>query len=140
MFSTVLIPTNPQEVENDVATWGIELAESFDADVHVLAVLEGQEHRDELRTDREAEVREELDALVDRPGRGTVTHHVRSGEAAEEIIDAITDFDADLVVMGTHARTGVEKMLLGSVAESVIEQSPVPVLTVTPDADLPRRA
>lgn len=54
------------------------------------------------------------------------------GVAWQEIISAATELSADLVVMGTHGRRGLDHLLLGSVAEKVVRLSPVPVLTVRP--------
>ncbi|MFN3285622.1 MAG: universal stress protein, partial [bacterium] len=48
----------------------------------------------------------------------------------QRIVEAAADVGADLVVMGTHGRTGVDRILFGSVAEHVVRTSPVPVLTV----------
>jgi nucleotide-binding universal stress UspA family protein len=50
------------------------------------------------------------------------------------ITDAATEFGADLVVIGTHGRTGLAHMLLGSVAEAVVRATACSVLTVRPDA------
>lgn len=53
-----------------------------------------------------------------------------SGSAAEEIIKASRDFACDLIVMGTHGRTGVRRALLGSVTEHVVRNAPCPILVV----------
>ena len=55
---------------------------------------------------------------------------VREGDPSREIIRAAADLGADLIVLGTHGRTGVAHLLIGSVAEKVVRKSPVPVLTV----------
>lgn len=55
---------------------------------------------------------------------------LRSGSAAAEIIAAARETGSDLVVIGTHGRTGVKHLLMGSVAERVVRASLVPVLTV----------
>lgn len=55
-----------------------------------------------------------------------------SGYAAQEIINYATANEMDLIVMGTHGRTGIDRILFGSVAEKVIKTSDVPVLTVRP--------
>lgn len=55
---------------------------------------------------------------------------MREGEAAEEIIQAAKELKADRVVVGTHSRRGVERFLMGSVAERVVRLSPVSVLVV----------
>ncbi|MCU4356667.1 universal stress protein [Acinetobacter ursingii] len=47
---------------------------------------------------------------------------------AQTIIQTTTELEADLVVMGSHGRTGLKKLVLGSVAQTVLAQSPVPVL------------
>ena len=60
---------------------------------------------------------------------------VSVGEPAEEIVDYSTAADVDLVVMGTHGRTGLDRYLVGSVTEAVVRRSDVPVLTVRADAE-----
>lgn len=59
---------------------------------------------------------------------------VASGNPAPEILNLTAERDIDLIVMGTHGRTGVKRFLLGSVAERVVRESPVPVLTTHPKA------
>lgn len=54
----------------------------------------------------------------------------RQGEAINEILHTSASLDCDLIVMGTHGRTGVQRLLLGSVAENVLRRSPTPVLVV----------
>jgi universal stress protein E len=56
------------------------------------------------------------------------------GEPAAEILHQAEIHQADLIVMGTHGRTGLEHMLVGSVAEKVVRQSAAPVLTIRPEA------
>ncbi|MGH9773214.1 MAG: universal stress protein [Candidatus Acidiferrales bacterium] len=62
---------------------------------------------------------------------GDIDHRLllRAGRPAQQIINAIREFDAHMVVMATHGRSGVPRFFLGSVAESVIRESPCPVLT-----------
>jgi len=62
---------------------------------------------------------------------------LREGFPATEIVAAARDLQADLIVLGTHGRSGVERLFLGSVAERVLRRAPCPVLTVPaaqPDA------
>ncbi len=66
----------------------------------------------------------------DTPVRGKVV----TGYAAEEIILVADDENVDLIVMGTHGRTGIDRILFGSVAEKVVKSSARPVLTIRPDA------
>jgi nucleotide-binding universal stress UspA family protein len=79
--------------------------------------------------------RRELDALCaaaidERPLRAFA--HVRTGEPCREIVQLASDMEADLVVIGTHSRGGVSRLLMGSVAERVQRYAPCPVLTVKP--------
>jgi nucleotide-binding universal stress UspA family protein len=57
------------------------------------------------------------------------------GDPAQEIVMAAMKLGVDLIVMGTHGRQGLSRVLLGSVAEKVVRLSPVPVLTVPGAAD-----
>lgn len=59
------------------------------------------------------------------------------GYAAEEILSLAKNEDADLIVMGTHGRKGIDRILFGSVAEKVVKNSSRPVLTIRPADDLP---
>lgn len=59
---------------------------------------------------------------------------VEKGYAAEVILSVANSLPADLIIMGTHGRTGFNRLMFGSVAEKVIKASPVPVLTVRPSA------
>ena len=58
------------------------------------------------------------------------------GYAAEEILSLAENEDADLIVMGTHGRKGIDRILFGSVAEKVVKTSSRPVLTIRPSDDL----
>lgn len=60
--------------------------------------------------------------------------HVRTEIATSEVAQLASDLDAELVVVGTHGRRGLQRFLLGSVAEAVVRQSPCPVLVVRPKA------
>lgn len=83
----------------------------------------------------EEETRRRLEAIAEER-LGGVSHEVfvASGNAAHEILKLAAEHKIDLIVMGTHGRTGVKHFLLGSVAERVVRESPVPVLTIHPKA------
>jgi nucleotide-binding universal stress UspA family protein len=59
-----------------------------------------------------------------------VTHFNEYGSTTDGIINCAKEFKADLIVIGTHSRTGLDRLLMGSVAEHVVRHSPVPVLVV----------
>ena len=70
------------------------------------------------------------DALAD--GAPRVATDKAVGEPAAEIVAAAEDGKFDVIVVGTHGRTGFAHMLLGSVAERVVRRAPMPVITVRP--------
>ena len=78
-------------------------------------------------------IRAKLDKLVGlRCGEGEVVieHCLRIGDPAAEILTTAQDTHSDMIVMGTHGRTGLGRLLMGSVAEQVVRKAPCPVLTV----------
>jgi nucleotide-binding universal stress UspA family protein len=79
----------------------------------------------------EKERRERLEKLARERIPATVRYEtlVVSGDPAELVLNTACDLDADLIVMGTHGRKGLSRLVLGSVAERVVRESPTPVLT-----------
>jgi nucleotide-binding universal stress UspA family protein len=77
------------------------------------------------------EARKNLEKMADENLKG-IDHEtvLRVGHPAPEIVAAVTEHGADLVVMATHGRTGISHLVLGSVAEKVVREAPCPVLTV----------
>lgn len=63
---------------------------------------------------------------------GRVVPHIRFAEPAEEIAQLASDVEADLVIVGSHGRRGIARILLGSVAEGVVRLAPCPVLVTRP--------
>lgn len=59
-----------------------------------------------------------------------VEHRLREGDAAAEILQVADEVGADLIVLGTHGRTGLGRVLMGSVAEAVLRRARCPVLTL----------
>jgi nucleotide-binding universal stress UspA family protein len=83
----------------------------------------------------ESEVLSEIRRLLDAGGISQdAVPVVRAGDPATTIVDEAVTNRADLIVMGTHGRRGFNRLLLGSVAETVLRHAPCPVLTVPPHA------
>lgn len=75
-----------------------------------------------------------MDAFVAENFQGvTAVGHVVVGYAAEEILARAESEDADLIIMGTHGRKGIDRILFGSVAEHVVKHARQPVLTIRPE-------
>jgi universal stress protein A len=131
-LARILLPTDFSEFSGEATKYACALAEQFDAELHVLHVLEGQEIGDpELREFAEGELKEVL-APTWEEGR-KVVKAMAEGPTFVEIIRYGREHDIDLIVMGTHGRSGLAHVLLGSVAERVVRKSPCPVLTVRPE-------
>jgi nucleotide-binding universal stress UspA family protein len=85
---------------------------------------------------RREEVLDELRRALDAAGIATldVTLAAEAGDAVATIVDRAVVIPADLLVMGTHGRSGFDRLLLGSVTEKVLRHAPCPILTVPPHA------
>lgn len=136
MFERILVPFPPDSPDVSVASYAVELAEQFGPEILILTVLDRPQQRDQIRADQEDEARQATDPVVElAEERGVdVERVIRSGQPEEQILGVSEEDPVDLIVMGTQARTGVDRLLLGSVAESVVREATVPVLTVTPSA------
>ncbi len=82
--------------------------------------------------DAQAEAKDRLDRLSERSEGISHRNYVRHGQVWKSLVSIIHENEVDLVVVGTHGRTGLGKLLLGSVAEDILRHSPCPVLTVGP--------
>jgi nucleotide-binding universal stress UspA family protein len=80
----------------------------------------------ELRTQAE----NQLNELKPQGSAIRLDRVIRDGPAPAVILDAADEFAVDLIVMGTHGRTGFRRLVLGSVAEEVVRRAPCPVLLV----------
>ena len=139
-FETILVPTDGSEAANVAADHGITLAGATDAAMHVVHVVDltaisGEFGGAEVLNALEEAGQQAVDDVIDRAGKAdlrTVEASVLSGTPARAILDYAEERDIDLIVMGTHGRTGLERYLLGSVTEKIVRVADVPVLTVSP--------
>ncbi|UWG47728.1 hypothetical protein HSRCO_1446 [Halanaeroarchaeum sp. HSR-CO] len=144
MFDDILVPTDGSENAERALEHATLLASAYDATVHGLYVLnvtyaadfEGGVDSESVMTALEQEGETALETVEDHCGTQevAVTTALLEGRPAHRISSYADEHDVDLVVMGTHGRSGVSRLLLGSVTESVIRQSQRPVLTVPTDA------
>jgi nucleotide-binding universal stress UspA family protein len=75
-------------------------------------------------------VKQMLQAMVPDAPNVEFAHRLLEGDPASEIVRLAKSEHADLIVLGTHGRTGIERLLLGSTAEQVLRRAPCPVLAV----------
>ena len=132
-YDDVVVPTDGSDAAAPAERWGVDLAGQSDAVVHALSVVPKARIRSSETVDAQEEAaRKAVDrvvALGDSAGV-RVSDTIEHGVPHRVILDYCEDTDADLVVLGTHGRTGVERFVLGSVAEKVVRLSETPVLVV----------
>ena len=140
MYDRILVPTDGSVGSLGVLDHALRLAEAHGATVHGLYVVNTASYAsfsmetawegigDMLRDEGEGA----LEAVRERAEAAGVPVETAmlEGSPSREIVRYAEDHDCDLVVMGTHGRGGIDRLLLGSVAERVVRASEVPVLTV----------
>jgi nucleotide-binding universal stress UspA family protein len=87
---------------------------------------------DRAARDHVAQILDQHDALVHATGLSTIAVYVAPGGASERIVSLAAAVDADLIVLGTHGRTGISRLVLGSVAEQVVRTAGCGVLVIRP--------
>ena len=139
MFDHILFPTDGSEGASIAFEHVLDIADEHDARVHILNVADTTRDSvvriqrdvvDVLADEGERVVESAADRARDR-GVATVTA-VLQGEPYRTIVEYAADRDIDVVVMPTHGRSGLERLLLGSTTERVVRRSTVPVLTINP--------
>jgi nucleotide-binding universal stress UspA family protein len=147
-ITRILVPTDFSPTADAALDYAFGLAEKFDASLQLLHVLddpfvfEGMSaeayiaEAPVLRTAMLDDARERLrHRAAPRPGGVPVETEVLFGHGARTIAEYAAERGVDLIVMGTHGRTGFAHLMVGSVAERLVRTAPCPVLTVRhPDA------
>jgi nucleotide-binding universal stress UspA family protein len=139
-YDTVLVPTDGGQPSERAAVHAADLASTYDATIHALYVLDGTELPPNVEDpgqnpQLEEKRRRAFDAVIEAAEDDDVPEVVEAavvGETAPAIRGYADEHDADLIVMGTHGRSGLDRLVVGSVAETVIRHSEVPVVTVRP--------
>jgi len=139
MYDRILFPTDGSEPAASVLDYAVAIAGEHGATLHVLTVADtGQDTITRLEEDvvdaLEGEGRrivEEAAARASDRGVSVVTEVLR-GDPHERIVGYAGQVGADCIVMPTHGRRGLRRLLLGSVTERVINTAPVPVVAINP--------
>lgn len=139
----ILFPVDLSEVSPKIVSYVKEMAAKLDAEVHLLFVARSLGYLTGIHVPHpsinkfEAEIvkgaKKKLNQFAEKHFQNASPKtQVVLGDAAEEILNYVESEGIDLIIMGTHGRKGLEKIVFGSVAERVVQKSPVPVLTVNP--------
>lgn len=144
MYDQILFPTDGSEPAETVLDYALQIASEHEATIHILHVADTS--RDSLvriRGDVIDVLEQEGEEIVGKAAqrateRGiSVVSEVLQGDPYRTIADYSKQSDIDCIVMPTHGRRGVQRFLLGSVTERVINTAEVPVIAVNPDRDRP---
>jgi nucleotide-binding universal stress UspA family protein len=145
MYKHILIATDGSEVARKGVDHGLALAKSVGAKVTIVMVTERwpvysgpdwipgpteMAEYDARQQQAATTVLAEVKAAADRLGVAAETVHVPEAHPAEAIIATATERHCDLIVMASHGRRGLRRLLLGSQTSEVLVGSPVPVLVV----------
>ncbi|MFC6825545.1 universal stress protein [Halopelagius fulvigenes] len=141
MYERILVPTDGSEAADGAIRNAIDIASQYDATIHALYVVDASVYTsietgaDLVVESLEEEGQKAIAEVTDRARAAGVESEsaVVSGSTHQSILDYADDHGIDLIVMGTHGRTGIDRYLLGSVTEKVVRRSDVPVLTVRMD-------
>lgn len=144
-FQKILVPVDLSEHSLHALRRGLSLADALGADIDVLHVgveptsyapldraIWGKDHAEFARLSREA-TRKQFEAFLaqlDPSARARSGERLEFGHAVQTIVRVAKDDGYDLIVVGTHGRTGAQHILMGSVAERVVRLAPCPVLAV----------
>jgi nucleotide-binding universal stress UspA family protein len=104
------------------------------SDVNVLMMTGGVDYvsMGTIYEDAHTEAKEKIDQIASRLEGIPYHSYIRHGQVWKNLATLIDENEIELLVLGTHGRTGVGRLLLGSVAENILRHSPCPVLTVGP--------
>ena len=142
-LKNILFATDFSEASQAALPYAAAIARRYDSQLHIAHIMSpasyvipsqpgGPVTIDSIHEAARTDVRQRMETLASH--LKTVPHHtyVREGEVWESLSDIIRTHEIDLLVVGTHGRTGVKKLLLGSKAEEILRLAPCPVLTVGP--------
>jgi len=145
-FKKILFPTDFSEVSAKTVPYVTSMADKFNSEVHIIFVVPQIENCQSIFLShvsadcfkREIVLGSEMDGFVEEYFKNIVRlkTKVLIGDIDEEIIKYIKAKGIDLVIIGTHGRKSMDRIIPGSVADRVIKSAPVPVLSVNPDISL----
>lgn len=138
-IASILCPVDFSEASNNAIRYASELARSMGSKVYLLNVVEPramaadmalnyipveEELEKAAEEDLQPILRQVLDAGI------TAQAEVMIGNPADVILQQAADWDVNLLIMGSHGKTGLSRLLMGSVAEAVVRRAACPVLIV----------
>ena len=140
-FKHILVPVDFSDASGRAFSIAVDLADELGAEVKVIFIyqiqaqymIDGGLYTPEFDQDEELKKCEkELDEFVKKHIKKdiNISKEVRTGVPDTEILQIAGEYQADLIVMGTHGRTGLSHLIMGSVTENVLRHANVPLLSV----------
>lgn len=139
MYDNILLPTDGSQGIGGAVEQCLMQAKHHNATVHVLYVIDSrtyimlpsttQQKVIELLTEEGHRAVKHVNKIVEKHDLNCITA-LKQGVPHEAILTYADNHDIDLIVMGTHGRSGEEKRILGSVTEEVVRNASIPVMTV----------
>jgi nucleotide-binding universal stress UspA family protein len=137
-YTDILVPTDGSEGAEPAIDPAVDVASTYDARLHALSVIDTMAMGVDVRSGAILEALEEsaqstvqtIEEQAIQASVSAVETAIEHGSPYRGIRSYVEEHDIDLVVMGTHGRSGIERYLLGSVAEKTVRTSSVPVMTV----------
>lgn len=138
MYDRILFPTDGSEGSAAALDHAVGQALAHDASLHVIYVVEenlpgiaaGSPDLYSILEERGEQALEDARNQARLAGVKSIEGTIGTGSPYRVIIEYADEQDVDLIVMGTHGRRGIDRYLLGSVAEKVVRTANCPVLTV----------
>lgn len=139
MHRTILFATDGSAASEKAKAEAFDVARQYDATLHVVSVVDlavsvpAEVDYGEIADDYRAYAQEAVNDVASEAADAGVTQvetAVLTGRIPEKLRTYISDNDVDMLVVGTHGRSGVSRVLLGSVAEKLLRTATIPVLAV----------
>lgn len=135
-FKKILLPTDGSKYSRNAAKRALDIAASYGGSIEAVSVVDFNEEFQtiapdayERQMDMARGVLNDIKRACDEKGI-TCSPHLKEGETAAVITNSAKDIKADVIVMGSHGRTGLRRLLMGSTTEKVIGNADCPVLVV----------
>lgn len=142
MFKKILCPVDFSQFSQEVVDYAVDLAIKYGAELHIIHVIPNMTYftpyESFLTPENLVAIEKHIQDQVENDFEKVLKQNVpakkviRTGVPFVEIIDYAKSESIDLIVMGTHGRSGIEHILIGNVAEKVVRKSPCPVMTIRP--------
>jgi nucleotide-binding universal stress UspA family protein len=146
----ILLPCDLTTNSSKIFPYVMSIAEKYNSTIYLIHVAEdlhgwtlhpypGMGHDQKIHEKAsEKKLMKKIDEMCDKicdehfQGCSNIRKVIVTGHPVVEILKVVESEDINLIIMGTHGRSGMEHVIFGSVAENVVKKSPVPVLTINP--------